>query len=144
MSSYYIFYHSLVVLSLLLSFVAVFLGHKRYYPLLLTLLLTEAVEIIAQIATIKQIPFVWVYHVFVMIEYSLFCLYIKMALSKKAIKQVLSLSIPIFVVVSFSISYFFYHFRGFPGLNINIEGLLLFIFCTTLLFNLEVNEKETF
>lgn len=47
------------------------------------------------------------------------------------------------MIISLSISVFYYHFTGFPGLNINFEGILQSIVCTYILFNLEVQEDRS-
>src|SRR5205085_9522142 len=53
-----------------------------------------------------------------------------------------AISIPLFFIFSYFISWSFYQFRDFPGINISTEGFLLFLICTVLLFNLEVVEDE--
>ena len=61
MGLYFLIYHILVVLSIVISFVALYRGHKRYFSLLLVLIFTELVEMFAQIAVLKNFSFVWVY-----------------------------------------------------------------------------------
>ena len=143
MTIQYIIYHILIVLSVILSFVAIYNGHKRYLPLLLVLIFTELVEITAQFSVLKNLSFVWLYHVFVFIEYSFLALYLRLSIQVHKVKILISLSIPVFIVFSLLISRYFYHFMDFPGINISTEGLLLFVFCTVLLFNLEVVENES-
>ena len=61
MGLYFLIYHILVVLSIVISFVALYRGHKKYFSLLLVLIFTELVEMFAQIAVLKNFSFVWVY-----------------------------------------------------------------------------------
>lgn len=73
----------MVVLSTVLSFVALYRGHKRYFSLLLVLIFTELVEMFAQIAVLKNVSFVWIYHLFVPVECTLLVLYLRLAVNIK-------------------------------------------------------------
>jgi hypothetical protein len=143
MGIYFISYYVLILLSIVLSFVAFYRGHKRYFPLLLALLLTIIVEGSVTILIDKRLSFTWIYHLFVFVEYAMVVLYLRLAIHTEKIKRIILVSIPVFIVISFLISFFFSHFRGFPGINLSIEGFLLFIFCMVLLFNLEVSENDS-
>ena len=143
MGLYFLIYHILVVLSIVISFVALYRGHKKYFSLLLVLIFTELVEMFAQIAVLKNFSFVWVYHLFVPVEYTLLVLYLRLAINIKKVRRIIIITIPLFIIFSLSVSHFFYHFEDFPGINISTEGFLLFVFCTILLFNLEVVEDES-
>jgi len=143
MEWYLVSYYGLIVLSIVLSFVAIVNGHKRYLPLLLVLIFTQLVEMYAQFSILKDRPFVWMYHFFVCIEYSLLVLYLRLAINIKKVGRIIIFTIPVFVILSLLVSHFFYHFQDFPGINICTEGFLLFIFCVVLLFNLDVVEDES-
>ena len=56
----------------------------------------------------------------------------------EAIRKAVTLSVILFVPVSLLISYVFYHFKTLPGLNIDLEGILLSGLSVYLLFNLDI------
>ena len=89
----------------------------------------------------NKIPFVWMYHIFVLFEYTLLSLYLMKNLDTKYKKFIL-FSIPCFIVASLCISYWIYNFNAFPGININVEGILLFITSILMLFSLDVKVHE--
>jgi hypothetical protein len=139
---YYIIYHSLILLALLLSYLPYKKGAKKALFLVLVLLATFIVESITAVLRTNHIKgFSWIYHVFNLFEYTLFCLYYVKNCTVKKYKSVVIWSIPVFIIFSFCISCFLYGFTSLPALNINIEGLLLFIIYTQLLFNLDVHLK---
>jgi hypothetical protein len=142
MQPYYMTYYTLIAVAIILSFVAFYKGHKRYFPILIVLTITEILELLVEVAIFKKIPFVWSYHIFVMIEFSLFSLYFRNIPSLLRFHKMISLSIPFFILVSLVVSAFYYHFNNLPAININIEGFVLFIFSTILLFNLETTNNE--
>jgi hypothetical protein len=112
-------------------------GHKPSLFLIPLMLSTLVVELIAEFCYKKGIDFTWAMHVFVVLEYSLFCLYYLQAVANPKGKKIVARSIVLFMVFSLSVSYFFYQFRAMPGINITTEGFLLFIIFTHLLFNLD-------
>ncbi len=142
-SLFWIVYHSLIIFSVVLSFMAVYNGHKRYLCLLLVLVFTEMVEAYVYVAILKGAKFSWLYHLFVPVEYVLLALYFRLAIKIPVVKKILVFSIPIFTVTSLLISWQLYHFKSFPGVNITTEGFLLFISCVILLFNLDVTNEES-
>ncbi len=139
-----ILYHGLISCAIVLSLVAVFTGHKRYLPLTIVLMLTEAVEIFAYISSLYNHRFIWAYHVFNIFEYVAFSLYFYFALNNLWAKRLIIISIPIYIITCIFFSYWLYHFRGFPGLNLSLEGLLLSIYCAILFLNIEPNKDERF
>jgi hypothetical protein len=143
-TTHYIIYHTLISACAILSLVAVLNGYKRYLPLCILLFVTEIVEIIAHLAIARNLPFVYLYHIFACIDYSMTAIYLKNATDARHKKKVILYSIPLFIVFSLLTSTYFYHFKGFPGLIINVEGLLLVIFSTSLLLNIEPRKDENF
>ena len=89
-----------------------------------------------------KIEFVWLYHLFVIIEYALLCLYFSNAMETKY-RRVVLMSIPLFLVFSLSLSYWLYHFKNLPGININTEGFLVGIICAYVLMNLNTKVYPT-
>lgn len=139
MNAYYIIYHSLIFLALVLAFISYTKGYTRAKFFIILLFITLAVELLAEILHANKMPFVWAYHGFVVIEYTLLCLYFLGAASSIKGRRVIVYSIPAFATFSIWVSYFLYAFRSFPGVNINVSGLLLFISFTYLLFNLKMD-----
>jgi len=78
------------------------------------------------------------FHVFNLIEYSLFATYYIISCADNRYKQWVKLSIPVFIVCALSVSFFKYKFSGVPSVNIDIECFLLLILYTHLLFNLDI------
>jgi len=143
MSTYNFFYNGLIFVAFLFASVAFFFGYKRFGILSLLLLITSIVEITVLILLKKRIDFTWIYHLYNLVEYTLLILFLRPVIKSKEVFNILTLSIPIFLIIGFSISLFFYHFKNFPGININIEGLLLFLICAYILFTLEVIEHKS-
>jgi hypothetical protein len=100
---------------------------------------TLAVELLAEALSRSHKAFVWSYHIFVVVEYALLCYYCLSALATAAYRRTIRLSVPVFIAFSLYVSYFWYHFQSFPGINISTEGLLLFILFTYLLFHLDID-----
>jgi hypothetical protein len=142
MAPYFIVYHGLIFSAFVLSFVAHFMGHKRFVYLWVLLLLTFGVEIFAEIAIRLRKEFVWSYHVFNLFEYTLLVLFLLPLVRNGTIRRVVQISIPLFVGASLYMSLTFYRFSDLPALNIDLEGILLFVFCTYLLFNLDIDTER--
>lgn len=141
MSTYYVIYHSLIFLAGLLSFVAWRKGHKRQKFLLLVLVGTLAVELLAEVLHNNKIEYVWAYHIFVVIEFSLFAAYIASSVARKKMRVMIYFIIALFIVFSLLTSHFLYNFNAFPAMNINMAGIMLLGLCTYQLFNLDANEN---
>ena len=140
MSVYYLFYHGLIFIALALSLAALIKGRRRILPLTIVLTLTLAVELTADALYKRGIDFTWLYHLFNICEYALVCWYFLPAIGSMSIRKIVLWSVPAFALAAISISFFFYDFAAFPGININIEGLLLFVLCIYILFTLEPND----
>jgi len=138
MTPYYVLYHGLIFCAFVLSLYCTMRRGKHYIFLSILLCLTLVIELFADYMEKRHIPFFWVYHLFVIIEYSLFCLHYLKTISTNY-RWRAGLSIYLFAAFSFSVSWLVYHFKLFPGMNINLEGILLFILYTHLVFNLEVD-----
>lgn len=110
-------------------------GQKRYRPLCLLLGLTLLVELCAEVLISIKMDFTWLYHLFVVVEYSLVCIYFLTLVDKKYRWLILA-SIPTFVCVSIAVSYYMYDFSSFPGMNINTEGFLVCLVSSYSLMNL--------
>jgi hypothetical protein len=142
-SLYFYIYHSLLLAAIVLSLIAYFRGAKNFGWLAAVLSVTLLIELVVELMTKRQIPFGWIYHLFNIIEYCLFVVFLLSFVKNKIVYKSFGYSIPVYIMLALSISHFFYRFAGFPGININIEGFLLFVLCTYILFNLDVSGKET-
>lgn len=101
---------------------------------------TTAVELWADWSSRTGGSFLWLYHIFVIIEYVLLCWYFFTATVSKSLRIGIVCSVPIFIAGSLWVSHTFYGFEGFPGHNINAEGLLVWIMCTGVMFNLDTRQ----
>lgn len=110
---------------------------RRFFPLSILMGVTLAVELWAEFSYRMHIPFLWLYHVFVIVEYSLLCWYFLRVTDGKRIRALIIWSIPLFAAASVWISATVYDFDGLPGHNINLEGLLVWLISTVVLFNLD-------
>lgn len=136
MNTYYIIYHSLIFIALVLAIIAAKRGAAAMPFLVWLLSLILSVELLAEYFIYLKKPFVWAYHLFVTAHYGLLCAYYLHTGGTQRRNPVL-LSIPIFILFSLGVSTLVYRFSLFPGININVAGALLFIIFTHLLFNLE-------
>lgn len=110
-------------------------GQSRYRSLCLLLGLTLAVELTAEFLIAAKVDFTWLYHIFVVVEYSLVCVYF-LQLMEARYRKIILFSIPVFACVSLGISHYMYNFRSFPGMNINTEGFLVCLVSSYSLLNL--------
>ncbi len=144
MSAYYIFYHGLILIALAMAGVAVYKGYRYVLPLAILLFLTLLLELAVEIMLMSEaLNFTWLYHVFSIIEYGLFSFYLVHAVNNKRIKTAVRWSTLLFALTGLTISFFLYRFKGFPGININLEGILLFVFSTYVLFTIEPKEERS-
>lgn len=138
MELYYKFYLSLIFLALALSMAVFKAGYKKGGYLSLVLIATLLTELYSTYALFLNKKFGIVYHLFCPVEYTCLCLYYIKACTSPKFKTLAKYSIPVFITFSLCVSYFLYHFKLTPSLNINLEGMLIFILYTHLLFNIKV------
>jgi hypothetical protein len=143
LSTYNIIYNGLIFIAFLLSLIAFLKGYKRFIFLSTLLFITSVVELIVLRLIKKELNFTWLYHVYNIVEYPFLSLFLIDAIKVVKIIRLVKVSILIFIGIGLSISYFYYGFIDLPGLNINIEGILLSIICIYILFNLEVLDNHS-
>jgi hypothetical protein len=80
------------------------------------------------------------YHVYIPVEYILLVLFYVENTSRARLPAILKLSIPIYVLSSLGLSYFYYHFSSYPSLIYNFSCLLNVIWIVHLIF--EINPSE--
>lgn len=130
MSIYQIIYLLLLVLAFLLSiYYYPSFSHNpsfKIFPYLLGFsIITEAVvNILGYIYRFKAVEYIFVYHIYIPIEYTFLAYFFYLnAISK--FKKYIILSIPAYTALSIFLSFIVYSGRSHPGLNLNIEGVLL-------------------
>lgn len=144
MSIYNAVYLSLLCFALIFAGKSFLSGVKSSLYILLVLCATFLDEIFSTFAISHHISFDWAYHLFNPIEYTLFFLYYLNRCGSRGIRTIIVWSIPLYIVFSLCISIFYYHFHSMPAININVEGFLLFLFYTHLLFRLDENLNMPF
>jgi hypothetical protein len=139
----YIYYCSLVITAALLSGFLTIKGSSQFLYLMMLMVATLLTEIATRIIPSSRMSlFFLTLDIFNVIEYTLFCLYYLKTSRNDKVKLFVKVSIPLFIVFAVYVSVFVNHFAKFPVLNIDVEGFLLFIIYTHLLFNLEVDENR--
>ncbi len=150
MNPFYIVYLGLLFITLLLSGYSYIVGVKKSVYLVLLLFSTLAVELFVtyKFNQNKHFAFGFIYHLFNPVEYTFFCLYYLRASNVSKFKTLVKYSIPVYITLSLCISFFIYHIDVMPGkntlpaINIDIEGFILFIYYTHLLFTLNIDLKK--
>jgi hypothetical protein len=125
-----------VSVALILSVIVCVTRHRRFIPLCALLAITLAMELTVSWLFPQKIEFLWMYHLYTIVEYSMLCTYF-MHIAMMRYKKLLIASIILFAIGSLSISAWYYHFASFPGININVEGVIICIICAYILMNLD-------
>lgn len=116
-------------------------GKRRFLPLCIVLTIQLAEELTVAWMYAKKMEFIWIYHIYALFDYTLFSIYFMQLVSPKYRRWII-FSILAFVLISASISYWYYHFKSFPGANINTEGVFICIICTYVLLNLDIQRYD--
>jgi len=116
---------------MLICFVASILYFK--YPtvkfLCLLLFISILTETIVEFVGTKGNIFFPVYHYFVLAEYTLITMTLRSFIENRLIKVAMLFSIPVFILFSLYISLILKTLKDYPSININIESMLLIIWC---------------
>lgn len=144
MSIFQIIYLSLLFSSFIISIVT-----KKHHPsfkifpyLLGFSLLTEiVVSILYYVFHHGESSFYTIYHIYVPIEYAFLAYFFYLVHAKKSLKNIIFFSIPIFTVLSIFFSISREYFHKYPGINANLEALLLIIWSMYTLLTLEPDEN---
>ena len=116
-------------------------GKRRFLPLCIVLTIQLAEELTVAWMYSKKMEFIWIYHIYALFDYTLFSIYFMQLVSPKYRRWII-FSILAFVLISASISNWYYHFKSFPGANINTEGVFICIICTYVLLNLDIQRYD--
>lgn len=138
-SIYQIIYLSLLTLSSLLSiWLCDYRTSMKVFPIVLSISwITEVVVSISYYVFCVEQKFNVLYHIYIPIEYSLLAYFFSLSTKMPTLKKNILLSIPIYLMTSLILSVFILSFYEFPGLNFNIEGILLILWSLIILFNLQ-------
>jgi hypothetical protein len=137
---FYLAYHSLILIALMLAVTAYRKGKTKALYLMLVLLATFVVETAAGVLKFYHVKGqAWIYHVYNLFEYSFLALYYLKNCPVARFKPAVRVSIPLFIVFGLSVSGWLYQFKSMPALNLNVEGCLLFLMYTHLLFSIETD-----
>ena len=118
-------------------------GTNQALFIMLVLIATLLTEISAMTFSKYRIQgFDFIVHIFNLIEYVLFSMYYLEACRNSKLKIGVKLSIPLFIASGLWTSIFVYHFKGLPVWNIDVEGFLLFVIYSHLLFCLDDDKNR--
>ncbi len=109
----------------------------------IVLLLGLITEFIVLVLKEQEIAYEFAYHIYIPVEYTLFALFFRTKTAKKKIDRFILYSIPVYIITSVLLSAFFYHFKGLPSLNFNIEGFLIIIWSVWLLNSFDEFEETS-
>lgn len=136
MQVYYYLYYALLLCSFLL-FLKFRRADKKVWPIGWLMAVSFIVEIFVEYRISRSQPYYFIYHFFGPVEYSFFCFYFSSYL-KGIIRTFILLSIPVFILISFSISYHLVSIGSYGGINLIIRGTLLMAWALICLFNLPI------
>lgn len=143
MNAFYTCYFTLITAAALLALLLCYKGQFKFLFIVFVLVATLMIEVASFIVFKYKIKgYNFIYYIFNLLEYTLFCLYYLRTCENKKLKIPVKLSIPLFVAFGLYVAFFIKHFHGLPVLNIDVEGFLLFIIYTHLLFNLNVEGDQ--
>ncbi len=141
-NSFYVVYHSLILIAFILAVLSYRKGGQDVFYLMLMLLSAFVVEAAAGFFKYYHIKGQsWIYHVYNLVEYAFLSMYYIRNCNVIKFKQAVGWSMIIFILFGLVVSSFLYHFHSMPALNINVEGLLLCLMYTHLLFSIETDVK---
>jgi hypothetical protein len=136
-------YITLMFIAFLLSVYTWKKFDRKVIYIVIVLLLALIAEFIVIILKKQKIPYVFIYHFYIPVEYTLFSLFFRTKTVNKKIDRLILYSIPLYLVTSIILSFFFYHFKEYPSLNFNIEGFLIIIWSVWLLNSFDEFEETS-
>ncbi len=137
----HLFYYILLVTCFFLSLVVYKQRKWRGVIFLVVLLLFGIIiEIAVDILKYYRINHRILYHIYIPIEFTLVALVFSFSNQKQYVKRFILYSIPFFILLSLFISFCFVSVLDFPGLQFNIEGVMLIMLSLISLFSIEVRE----
>jgi hypothetical protein len=136
-------YISLMFIAFLLSVYIWKKIDRKVIHIVIVLLLGLITEFIVILLQKKKLPYAIVYHIYIPAEYVLYSFFFRTKTTNRKIDRFILYSIPCYIATSIILSAFFYHFKGIPTLNSNIEGFLLIIWSVWLLNSFDEFEETS-
>jgi hypothetical protein len=138
---FYLFYFAVLFTASLLSYFSYKKGDRKSFSLFILLFATLLFEVLVFFLSSHKIKYTFTYDIFSSAEYTLFCIYYLQALEVKKNMVFVIMSIVCFFLFSVYAArqVFIDEIKNddILTLNLNIEGLFLFIMYTHLLFNID-------
>ncbi|WP_339071650.1 hypothetical protein [Chitinophaga sp. 180180018-3] len=131
---------------LLVACFVISLFHLRYPVVrMLSLLLAASIltEIIVELIGTKKLGFFVVYHVFVVLEYSLITIILRAGIRDYRWRLIMGISIFIFAFLSLFYSFVMGRWQAFPGINITIESFLVICWCILSFFSISPDSEAS-
>lgn len=102
-------------------------------------ILALIIELMVTLITLYKwsFPIYVLYHFYIPVEYSLLTFFFFKTIDQRRLRQLAQYSIPAFIIISLVISEFQVGWVNFPGLNLNIEGILLCLWAIITLFSIK-------
>jgi len=130
-------YFGFLLFSFFLSLIASIKKDTSLRIFSILLFLSILAEILVYTFHKNKLNYNLIYHLYVPIEYALISIYFILLTKNKTIKSIIKWSIPLYIAICIVIS-IHNSFQKHPGLQINLEGLLLITWSIITLFSIEV------
>jgi hypothetical protein len=111
-------------------------------PYLLSLSLL--VEIVTRVMSNGGLNNIFIYHIYIPLEYGLWAIYFYHVNSSGRVKKAIKFSVPLFIILSLILSFKVVSFSVFPNLQLNIEGVLLIVWAIISIFTVEITHANLF
>jgi hypothetical protein len=111
--------------------------------LALLLFFSIIAESVVEICKFHKLNHRFVYHIYIPLEYIFLSFFLKSQAVSKRIKQIIAVSIPVYILLAIFLSFYIIDLSAFPGIHFNIEGLLLIFFVSIVFFNVEVSSDHS-
>lgn len=135
MQQAYLYIYFILLLAALILCIIVIKKEQGFSSLALLLLFSIITEIGAEICKQYKQNYYFLYHIFTLFEYSFIAFYLSKYQKSVLIKKIISISIPFFIVSSLLLSIFIVRINEYPGLQYNLEGVLLILWSLVSLFS---------
>lgn len=139
------FYNVIYVLSLFICLIISFYHDKKdvglkVFPVLLSLsFITEIiVYFLYFIVGLRNGEYFFLYHLYIPLDYILLSFFFIHNFSNRLIKSIVIISVPIFVCFCILFSFWKIGIHRYPGIILNVEGILLIVWCIIKLLTIEV------
>jgi hypothetical protein len=111
---------------------------KSLYVFVYLLSVSLTAELLTFILHKFKIDYNIIYHIYIPLEYCLWSFYFYLVIEPPKLKKIIIYSIPLFIFISIIFSLEIVSIQKYPNFQTNIEGILLIIWATFTIFNIEV------